>query len=50
MENSCNDGITWITWLIGTPLFVMLWLVMAGMAMLWWRLFVNPGMTDGEIR
>lgn len=50
MDGSCSDETSWFIWLVSVPLLVMLWLMVAGMAMVWWRLFVNPGMDDGKIR
>lgn len=50
MDGTCNEGISWLLWLVSAPLLIMLWLMMAGAAMVWWRFFVNPGMGDGEIR
>jgi len=50
MENSCSDGMSWLVWLVSAPLLIMLWLMTAGAAMVWWRFFVNPGMDNGEIR
>ena len=51
MDGSCSDlEHGWAFWLLMIPMIGMVWLFVTGLAMVWWRLFVNPGIVDGKIR
>jgi len=50
MENACDSGLPFGLWLLLAPLIFALWMMAAGLAIIGWRLFIDPGMGDGKIR
>ena len=53
MVENCSDA-SWggaiAFWAVMIPLVIVIWAMVAGMLMVGWRIFVNPGMDDGKIR
>lgn len=46
-ETACDAGYGMGFWLLMSPVIAMLWLMATGLAIVWWRLCINPGISNG---
>lgn len=51
MDEACSQsGMSWFEIAFGLPLVAMLWLMVVGLLIVGWRIFVSPGIGKDGLR